>query len=368
MTTTPRLTLTLDKNLPNLEDIRDNFSAIVATGKFLWLGGDEGTQIDRLTVDNAGNYGEHRRFELRGLLPDLPAPGEIDIEGLDEDQGYLWLIGSHSKKREKAKGDKSPQKNRERLGDVKPDPLRHTLARVPLAAGEPVKTAGSLSVARLRNAKDGGDGDELSERIRADKDHLGRFWDIPSKDNGIDVEGLAVTGNRVFAGLRGPVLRGWAVVLEFELQDAGPGSLAIKGALKKHLLHLDGLGVRELAIRERDLYILAGPTMDLDGPVTIYLWPNALDNGTEAVIWNEDDKDRQGQSEPKLHKVLEVPYGIGKENAHHDHAEGIAIVEEGPTARLLVCYDSPAKHRLVNGHPEQVKLDAFALAPTTVGV
>ena len=71
MTTTPQLTLTLDKTLPNLEDIRNNFSAIVVAGEFLWLGGDEGTQIDRMTVDSAGNYGAHRRVELASLLPDI---------------------------------------------------------------------------------------------------------------------------------------------------------------------------------------------------------------------------------------------------------------------------------------------------------
>jgi hypothetical protein len=309
-------------------------------------------------LDRAGNYGEHRRFELASVLPDLPFDKgkEIDIEGLDEDGGYLWLIGSHSKKRKKAEEGKSPQKNRERLGQVEPDPLRHTLARVPLAAGELAKTAGSLTVARLRNAADGGEGDELSGRLRADHEHLSRFWEIPSKDNGIDVEGLAVSGDRIFAGLRGPVLRGWAVVLEFEWQDAGPGSLAMSGALKKHFLQLDGLGVRELAIRERDLYILAGPTMDLDGPVSLYLWPNALDAVAESVI-----------SKGVLRKVLDVPYGTG-DDAGRDHAEGIAIVEQGPTTRLLVCYDSPAKDRLVDGRPEQVKLDAFALDPRPVGV
>ena len=168
MTATQQFTLTLDKDLPNLKDIRDNFSAIVVAGNFLWLGGDEGTQIDRMTQDSSGNYGNHQRFELASLLPDLPLDEgkEIDIEGLDEDQGYLWLIGSHSKKRKKAEEGKSPEKNRERLGLVEPDPLRHTLARVPLANGEPVKKAGSLSVARLRNAPDGGEGDALRTPAR----------------------------------------------------------------------------------------------------------------------------------------------------------------------------------------------------------
>ena len=130
----------------------------------------------------------------------------------------------------------------------------------------------------------------------------------------------------------------------------------MSGALKKHLLQLDGLGVRELAIRGRDLYILAGPTMDLDRPVSLYLWPRALDAVAESLLSKAD-----------LRKILDVPYGTG-EDAGRDHAEGIAIVEGRPTDRLLVCYDSPARRRLVDGHPEQVKLDAFALDPTTVGI
>jgi hypothetical protein len=257
------------------------------------------------------------------------------------------LIGSHSKKRKKAEEDKSDQKNRERLADVKPDPLRHTLARVPLANGAPVAAAEPLKVARLQNAADGKEGNELSERLRGD-DHLRRFWEIPSKDNGIDVEGLAVSGNRIFAGLRGPVLRGWAVILEFEWKDAAAGSMSMNGPLKKHFLQLDGLGIRELVIRDRDLYILAGPTMDLDGPVFLYLWPKALDVSAEAVIRRKD-----------LGKILTLPFGTGAD-AGRDHAEGIAILEQAPPA-MLVCYDSPARGRLVEGRPEQVKLDVFAL-------
>ena len=58
-----------------------------------------------MTRDPAGDFGSHRRFDLAPLLK-LPdgTEGEIDIEGLDVDGGYLWLIGSHSLKR------KSPTK------------------------------------------------------------------------------------------------------------------------------------------------------------------------------------------------------------------------------------------------------------------
>ena len=79
---------------------RDNVSVIVLEGQHLWLGGDEGTSIDRMTRDANGHFGKHVRFNLKDLLS-LPSPPkeEIDVEGLDVDGGFLWLIGSHSAKR-----------------------------------------------------------------------------------------------------------------------------------------------------------------------------------------------------------------------------------------------------------------------------
>jgi hypothetical protein len=57
---------------------------------------------------------------------------------------------------------------------------------------------------------------------------------IPGKDKGIDFEGLEVMGDRVFIGLRGPVLRRWAVIVELKVGDGpvleprpiGPGGAA----------------------------------------------------------------------------------------------------------------------------------------------
>jgi hypothetical protein len=96
--------LRLDSALPKkeLQKIRDNFSAVVLHENRLWLGGDEGTSIDLMSRDAAGDFGSHQRFDLQPLLK-LPdeGEGEIDIEGLDADGGYLWLIGSHSLKRKK---------------------------------------------------------------------------------------------------------------------------------------------------------------------------------------------------------------------------------------------------------------------------
>src|SRR5688572_17461652 len=118
-TSSPKLQFNSELSKKDLEKIRDNVSAIVVDGSHLWLGGDEGTSIHRMTRDASGDFGGHTSFDLKETL-DLPGPAkeEIDIEGLDVDGGYLWLIGSHSAKRKKAESDKSDAENFERLTKI----------------------------------------------------------------------------------------------------------------------------------------------------------------------------------------------------------------------------------------------------------
>ena len=217
------------------------------------------------------------------------------------------------------------------------------LARVPLDnAATPVAALGDLTAARL---KGDANANLLTEALRGDP-HVGRFVPrvmpdgsiegIPSKDNGFDVEGLAVTGNRVFLGLCGPVVRGWTSVIELQLNTSGDGTLTLDTIgssgrpYLKHLLQLDGLGVRELVITGDDLLILAGPSMDLDGPVFIYRWKDALNLRADTLTGKRD-----------LTRVLAVPFGVNK-----DHAEGLSVATDAPLT-LMVCYDSPAAPALM---------------------
>jgi len=340
----------------DLAKARDNLSAVVLRDNHLWLGGDEGTSIDRMTRDARGNFGEHTRFELKDILR-LPAPAkeEIDIEGLDLDGGYLWLIGSHSAKRKKAESDKSLSENIDRLGTVEMDGNRFTLARVPLnASAEPVAKHGSLTAARLTGDASG---NVLTAALKEDH-HLGRFVPrrssdgaikgVPSKDNGFDVEGLAVSGNRVFLGLRGPVLRGWAIVIELCVKTSSDDALSLEAIgpagepYIKHFLQLDGLGVRELSIHGKDLLVLAGPSMDLDGPVFIYRWKKALESTAGSLTMRED-----------LVKAVTVPFKEKK-----DHAEGLSIATRSPLS-VLISYDSPHKTRFDGADDSGVSADIF---------
>ncbi len=179
-------------------------------------------------------------------------------------------------------------------------------------------------------------------------DHLASFLAIPGKDNGLDIEGIAVHGDpgqeRVLLGLRGPVLRGWAVVLQVApREDDGELKLTKSfdgGRYAKHFLDLDGLGIRDICAQGDDLLLLAGPSMDLDGPVRVYRWRGAAQIQAPDVVHREE-----------LHRELDLPHGEGD-----DHAEGIALL---PSGELLAVYDSPAAHRLPE--PGIVLADVVAL-------
>lgn len=328
-----------------------NLSAVRSDGRCLWLAGDETATVERLVVDAAGNYGDQREFRVADFV-ELPGEpdAEADIEGLARAHGYLWAVGSHSVVRKRVKPSHSPKKAIKRLGSLRVDPNRYILARFPVVDGpdglpELVKATPDGRTAALLGAP----GTPNLVDLLADDEHLSPFLRIPAKDNGLDVEGLAVHGSTLYIGLRGPVLRGFAVLLEVQPVDAEPGRIAPAPIgpdgepYRKHFLDLGGLGVRDLCPHGPDLLVLAGPSMDLDGPVRIYRWHDAAEADTSAVARGEE-----------LTVEMELPYGDGD-----DHAEGITLTPDGQS--LLVVYDSPAAHRLRYEHV--VHADLVPLPP-----
>ncbi|WP_007511500.1 DUF3616 domain-containing protein [Pseudofrankia saprophytica] len=355
-----------DGRAADLVDATESLSTLKAEGRCLWLGADETVAIERVTLDAAGDaYGGHVSFPIGDFLPLPEGPGddgvvpEIDIEGIDRAGGYLWFVGSHSLTRRRVKPGHATEKALLRLAKVARNRNRFLIGRIPVvtAGGLPTLVASAPDPTRpgtrLTAAALG-----LRRRTRlttalADDEHLGRFLKIPSKDNGLDVEGLAVAGERIYVGLRGPVLRGWAVVLELRLVD-GPGQHLLLAPVdgrrpratgvpyRKHFLDLDGLGVRDLLAHGDDLLLLAGPTMDLDGPVRVYRWRGAAHARASVVVTGN-----------QLEKVLDIPYGDGV-----DHAEGITHAP-GDDGTLLVAYDSPSPRR--RPRPHEVLLDRIPL-------
>jgi hypothetical protein len=128
-------------------------------------------------------------------------------------------------------------------------------------------------------------GNTLTRLLREDP-HLAPFVGLAGKENGFDVEGLAVAGDRLFLGLCGPVLRGWAVVLELRPDGDELALRRFDGRkrrrVRKHFPQLGVLGVRDLCLHGDDLLVLAGPTMDLDGPVRVLRWRDAVRHARDA--------------------------------------------------------------------------------------
>jgi len=327
---------TADPDAPG-DQLVGQLSTVTRVGDDLWLASDEANTLERLSPLQRGTFGRHRAFPI-GELVDLPGEpeDEIDVEGLDHDAGWIWLVGSHGLKRRKADPAKKGARQIERLAEVRSDGNRFLIARVPVAEGRYGMAAcredGDRRSARLMGGRDG---NILVDALRTDP-HVAAFLTIPSKDNGFDVEGVAAQGDRLFLGLRGPVLRGWAMVLELRLAEAVPGILTLvpndeRCLYRKHFLDLRGLGVRELCIDGDDMLVLAGPTMDLDGPAGIFRWRDALRAKKESLVGRDD-----------LPLVVSLPYGTGM-HGECDHPEGMAPwdVEEGRARTMLVVYDAP---------------------------
>jgi Protein of unknown function (DUF3616) len=134
--------------------------------------------------------------------------------------GFLWVCGSHCRVRQKPKPSPGDMPGVQRVvHKLRARPSRHLLGRVRLS-----DDGGGLV----------GKGEHLPFEKQgtlcgylADSTFLGPFLQLPSKENGLDIEGLALTDRgTVLLGLRGPLVDSFAVVVEL----AFPKKLSLKGA------------------------------------------------------------------------------------------------------------------------------------------
>lgn len=328
-----------------------SLSAIEQVDGSLWLGADESASVERLSTQDDINFGSRESFRLADYfaLPGGPDQ-EVDFEGLawDGEAGRLWLARSHSLRRRQPKDGESGKDALKAMGIVNRQANRYLLGSIKLngAQGEgaqrTLQPAADAAAAMLFTAESS----QLTDLL-ADNPLISPFLAIPSKDNGFDIEGLAVKGRSVFLGLRGPELRGWATVLQLRLEQSGkllkleliPGG---DQTYLHHVVDLGGLVIRDLSVIDDDLLILAGPTMELDGPVRVFRWRNAFRN--ERRIDNS-----------ALDLLFDIPWG-----EHVDHAEGTSLFRSVyGDPQLLVVYDSPSRKRLHEG--KYFEVDLFPL-------
>jgi len=273
----------------------------------LWTVSDEGRTVECL-VPFAGGYRLSTQINVPKLVTDIaPGTDELDLEAIAIEDQHLWIAGSHCFVREK------PDALSLLEPGVRDRPSRHVLARFRLGDdGQSLKRPRwlpPLGASSLRSA------------LKGDP-YLDRFLAIPSKENGLDIEGLAALGkDRVLLGLRGPVLDGRAVVLAVELAEDGEQHFRVKG-YERHFLDLGGLGVRDLCLHGDEILVLAGPVADAGTPFRLYRWrPGPLD----TVVT------------PELISI--VP-------SVEEKPEGLCLFRVNGREGLLVVYDSAKPERV----------------------
>jgi len=332
------------------EDLMQNLSALAAHDGLLWLGGDEGRSLYRLQRLGEHRYGDLRQVKLKDFgLAGGKDDGESDIEGLALDGDRLWLVGSHSRRRRKHDDDKGEPLTI--LEQDKQSRNAHVLGCLRLD-GE------GLPVAGQRLAFDAAAGcDALTQFLAADP-LIAPFLKIPSKDNGLDIEGIAARGERVLVGLRGPVLRGIALVLDLHLvglEGDSRSTLTLAG-LRFRYLQLNGLAVRDLAVvpGSNDVLLLAGPTMTQAGPCYLYRWSGALQP--------QESRSGAGITVEEPEPLVWIRDGRpGRPTEGSDKPEGLEVQRSKGRLLAWVAYDDPTVARRRGQEGARTRLDAFVV-------
>lgn len=244
-----------------------------------------------------------------------PAEGtckDADFEGLTRSGDLFFAITSHSGDRRKQDSKLTYDENRE---SVKAGGIGHCASRYQLksfrldADGNPIKVK-----------------DASLEALLANDPILRPFTALPSKENGIDIEGIAATKDDLFVGFRGPVLRqNYVPVLHLD-HDLAPVSPPSPSIL---FVDLQGRGIRDLTAgpEGKDLYILAGPNGNEEQSFAIYLW-----DGKDQI----GGKDLNVPTPNKLCDLGHFPQGGNKPEGiayigHADSGEQFLLVYDGDT-------------------------------------
>jgi hypothetical protein len=301
-----------------------DLSAVQFVGEFLVIASDETAVLQFLRPVGEARYEVSHELQL---LADQSV--EIDLEALALDGETLYALGSHSRFRRRPDQGRSRDDGDRGFEQVNYHESRDKLFRVDLdlATGRP-KTP--PAVRSLRPLLD-------------NQPVLKPFAATPGKENGADFEGMAVVGERLYLGFRGPVLRGnYVPVLTLRFDDVdecaqNPATSDDKCRLL--FLNLGGRGVRSLHPVDDGFLLIAGPMGDGDFSYQLYFW-----DGRNCMPYHQ-----------KVNCTL-TDLGVIP-GTHNAGAEGLAVLGESASVwRILIVYDGieggkPARFRVARpGH------------------
>jgi hypothetical protein len=303
-----------------------NISGLVFTKAYLLIGADEGATVLILKRHDPSTF--NYTGEIDGIIQLEQKSDEIDIEGVARGKNYVYVIGSHSRKRLEVKNDRDDdetvQDNLNRLAQTAIEPSRERLYRLKINPDGTFDKHDKqfLQSMSLRNLI-------LNHPV------LAPFQVISSKENGIDIEGLAAVGDtQLYIGFRGPRLRGNDVPVMVLQPKAGKEADFKKKFREKDVtqevryVNLDGLGIRGMAAVEKGFLILGGPVGDEPLPYHVFFWDG---ENTVPGKGHRDAKQRH------IKTLCNIPV------PDESKAEGITILKEEQGSYLfMIVYDGGA--------------------------
>jgi len=234
-----------------------DLSAIGRVGATLLVGADEGTGPDGdiniiqvLSQQADDQYAVSNDIVV--FTGDKENGREMDIEGIAVEGNYIYVIGSHSSRRHTVKSDRSYKKNRKTFHNKRIDDEanRDWLYRLKVNAQMQLTEKKHIT---LRN-------------IIQNHKVLKTFSQIPSKENGIDIEGIAVVDDWIYVGFRGPVFRNnYVPVLKLKFDDA-------ENTASLLWVNFGGGGIRDMAKVDNGFLIISGPVGDGPGAYSVHHW------------------------------------------------------------------------------------------------
>lgn len=235
----------------------DDVSAIAAMDDLLIIGSDEAVGDDEnenfvqvLRRTGANEYDvDHNILVLKGNNEDGK---EMDIEGIAVSGHDIYVIGSHSRRRKTVKSDKKYKANLKTFSDdeIREEKNRYSLFRLTVDANAHETDRKKISL----------------REIIEDDPVLKTFHTIPSKENGVDIEGLAVKDDWLYVGFRGPVFReNYVPVMKLKFDNPQDSYVLL-------FVDMGGRGIRDIASVSGGFLILAGPVGDGPGSYQLYFW------------------------------------------------------------------------------------------------
>jgi len=268
------------------------------------LASDETVSIQRMEKKDSGILEACENIEL------LLSSKEMDAEGVAVSGNHYFITGNHG---------------RSKKGKLRPSQFNVFKLEVDPQTGRPVGENNSHGIPNILKRA------SLRKLLRTDP-VLGAFAEKRLQQNGLNIEGLAAKGERLYFGFRGPNLDGKAFVLSIDEKDLFDSE---EKAYRVQSFELGtAVGIREIVSVEKGFLIISG---DVGYKYDRDLNVHPVGNPFRLHFWDGESD----QSE----LLGEIPDPPGK-------AEGMIVLEETKEGyRVLILFGGPP-----NGEPTEYRI------------